>query len=189
MKASEISMAESMTILEDSDEEGDYIEFDIKVKYDAEGILSYDTLVAVLDKRSAILGMKKLKHEFAQKRRRFLRENKMPEYKKTVLLYNATIESKTEDNLKFVLQKVFFLLFVISIPTVESFHRNDRTFAREILAGKRSRIHSRGERILEARPAIMAQVRARLRNLQRNKRIILAATCECKSQHIYRFRR
>jgi hypothetical protein len=50
--------------------------------------------------------MKRLKHEFASKRRRMLRGGSMEEYKKTVLLYNSTVESKIEDNLRFVCKKV-----------------------------------------------------------------------------------
>lgn len=38
--------------LEDSDEDGDFIEYEIKLKYDQEdGVISYDTIVDIFNKR------------------------------------------------------------------------------------------------------------------------------------------
>jgi hypothetical protein len=45
------------------------IEYEIKLKYDEDGILSYETIVAIFDKRSVIKGIKKMKYDFLMKRR------------------------------------------------------------------------------------------------------------------------
>lgn len=51
------------------------IEYEIKPKYDDEdGVLSYQTIVQIFDKRQAIKGIKKMKYDFKIKRRRLLRD-------------------------------------------------------------------------------------------------------------------
>jgi hypothetical protein len=45
------------------------IEYEIKLKYDEDGIISYESIVAIFDKRSVIKGIKKMKYDFLMKRR------------------------------------------------------------------------------------------------------------------------
>ena len=53
-----------------------------------------------------IKGIKKMKHDFKQKRRRLLVDKNYPQYKKIVVLYKKAIESKLEDNLRLIANKV-----------------------------------------------------------------------------------
>ena len=74
----------------------DHVEFvnDIKVLYDVEdNVLSYQTIVQILDKRQAVSGIKLLKKEFKIKRRQCLEKQKYESYKKIVLLYKQKLES------------------------------------------------------------------------------------------------
>lgn len=113
-----LSLANSNANIEDSDEEGDckiylliktifvVIEYEIKPKYDEDGILTYQTILQIFDKRQAIKGIKKMKYDFKIKRRRLLRDGNLASYKKVVLLYKKAIESKLEDNLRLIANKV-----------------------------------------------------------------------------------
>jgi hypothetical protein len=112
-----LSYTETNTNVEDSDEEGDckhilylshflVIEYEIKLKFDEDGVLSYQPLVRIFDKRQVIKGIKKMKYDFKVKRRRLFVANNLVQYKKIVLLYKKAIESKIEDNLRFVGRKV-----------------------------------------------------------------------------------
>lgn len=47
-----------------------------------------------------------MKHDFKVKRRKLLIDNNLTAYKKVVLLYKKAIESKLEDNLKIIANKV-----------------------------------------------------------------------------------
>ena len=71
-------------------------------------MLSYQTIVQVFDKRQVIKGIKKMKHDFKVKRRRLLIDQNHQAYRKIVLLYKKAIESKLEDNLKLIANKVDF---------------------------------------------------------------------------------
>lgn len=51
------------------------IEYEIKIKYDPDKVLSYDTVVAIFDKRQVIRGIKKMKYDFKVNRRRLLADN------------------------------------------------------------------------------------------------------------------
>jgi hypothetical protein len=53
------------------------IEYEIKQKYDMDQVLSYETIVAIFDKRQVIKGIKKMKFDFKMKRRRLLLDNNM----------------------------------------------------------------------------------------------------------------
>jgi len=46
-----MSVAESNVNLEDSDEDGDFIEYEIKKKCDQDGVLTKETIIAIFDKR------------------------------------------------------------------------------------------------------------------------------------------
>jgi len=46
-----LSVAESNPFLEDSDEDGDFIEYDVPLKYDEDGVISYETIINIFDKR------------------------------------------------------------------------------------------------------------------------------------------
>lgn len=82
------------------------IEYEIKLKFDEDDILSYQTIVQIFDKRQLIKGIKKMKYDFKVKRRKLLRDNNLAAYKKIVLLYKKAIESKLEDNLRLIANKV-----------------------------------------------------------------------------------
>ena len=82
------------------------IDYEIKLTFDEDDVLSYQTLVQIFDKRQAIKGIKKLKNDFKVRRRKLLQTNNMQQYKKIVMLYKKAIESKLEDNLKLILSKV-----------------------------------------------------------------------------------
>mmetsp|Transcript_41453 Transcript_41453/g.30467 ORF Transcript_41453/g.30467 Transcript_41453/m.30467 type:complete len:126 (+) Transcript_41453:506-883(+) len=101
-----LSVAESNALLEDSDEDGDFIEYEVGVKYDEEGVLSYETVISIFDKRQVIKGIKKMKHDFKHKRRRLLIEGHYEQYRKIVSLYIKAIESKLEDNLRLIANKL-----------------------------------------------------------------------------------
>ena len=69
--------------MEDSDEDGDckiiiyslnvlVLAIETKLKYDSDGVLSYETIVNIFDKRQAIKGIKKMKYDFVNKRRKLL---------------------------------------------------------------------------------------------------------------------
>lgn len=47
----------------------------MKVKVDPDGIISYETVVAIFDKRQVIKGIKRMKHDFKVKRRRLLADH------------------------------------------------------------------------------------------------------------------
>jgi hypothetical protein len=51
------------------------IEYEIKLKFDEDDILSYQTIVQIFDKRQVIKGIKKMKYEFKIKRRKLLVDN------------------------------------------------------------------------------------------------------------------
>ncbi len=70
-------------------------------------MLSYETIVAIFDKRQMIKGIKKMKFDFKKKRRILLQDKNYNSYKRVVLLYKKAIESKLEDNLKLIASKVF----------------------------------------------------------------------------------
>lgn len=53
-----------------------------------------------------IKGIKKMKFDFKNKRRKLLQDKNFQSYKKVVLLYKKAIESKLEDNLKLIANKV-----------------------------------------------------------------------------------
>jgi hypothetical protein len=82
------------------------IEYEVKLKYDQDGVLSYETIVSIFDKRQVIKGIKKMKFDFKMKRRRLLVDKNAAQYKKIVLLYKKAIESKLEDNLRLISNKV-----------------------------------------------------------------------------------
>jgi hypothetical protein len=64
------------------------IEYEIKPKFDSDdGVLSYETIVQIFDKRQAIRGVKKLKNDFKVKRRKLLRNKSLIQYAKVVLLF------------------------------------------------------------------------------------------------------
>ena len=69
-------------------------------------VLSYDTIVAIFDKRQVIRGIKKMKHDFKFNRRKLLIDKNFAQYKKIVLLFKKAIESKLEDNLKLIAKKL-----------------------------------------------------------------------------------
>lgn len=50
------------------------IEYEIKLKSDPDGVLSYETIVAIFDKRQVIRGIKRMKYDFKVKRRKLLSE-------------------------------------------------------------------------------------------------------------------
>ncbi len=76
------------------------------MKYDPDGVLGYETIVSIFDKRQVIKGIKKMKFDFKMKRRRLLVDKNGPQYKKIVLLYKKAIESKLEDNLRLIANKL-----------------------------------------------------------------------------------
>ena len=82
------------------------IEFEIKPKLERDGVLSYETIVQIFDKRSVIKGIKKMKFEFKVNRRKLLADQNESQYKKVVILFKKVIESKLEDNLKLIAKKV-----------------------------------------------------------------------------------
>lgn len=82
------------------------IEYDIRLRHDSEGILTEDTVVNIFDKRLVILGIKRLRQEFKNKRRKMLMDSKDKEYRENVLIWNRAIESKLEENLRFIMQKL-----------------------------------------------------------------------------------
>jgi len=53
-----------------------------------------------------------MKHDFKVKRRRLLIDNNHSAYKKIVLLYKKAIESKLEDNLKLIANKVISFIYI-----------------------------------------------------------------------------
>ena len=57
------------------------IEYEIKVKFDADGIINYESIVAIFDKRQVIRGIKKLKYDFKVKRRKLLVDKNLTAYK------------------------------------------------------------------------------------------------------------
>lgn len=61
--------SDTSPFIEDSDEDGEFIPYSIKVVYDEDGVLSYETTVQIFDKRTMIRGIKKIKHDFKTKRR------------------------------------------------------------------------------------------------------------------------
>jgi hypothetical protein len=85
------------------------IEYEIKIKWDNDNVLSYETIVSIFDKRQVIRGIKKMKHEFKMNRRKLLFDKNYPQYNKIVLLFKKVIESKLEDNLKLIAKKVNLL--------------------------------------------------------------------------------
>jgi hypothetical protein len=87
------------------------IEYEIKPRLDEDGVLSYRTIVEIFDKRQVIKGIKKMKHDFKNKRRKLLRDNNLEAYKKIVKLYKKAIESKLEDNLRLIARKVRILVY------------------------------------------------------------------------------
>ena len=82
----------------------------MKLKYDVDRVLAYETIVQIFDKRQVIRGIKKMKHDFKVNRRKLLAENNEAQYKKIVMLFKKVIESKLEENLKVIAKKVSFLL-------------------------------------------------------------------------------
>jgi hypothetical protein len=82
------------------------IEYEIKPLYDSDGVLAYQTIVQIFDKRQVIKGIKKMKHDFKVKRRRLLMDQNHAAYNKIVLLYKKAIESKLEDNLRLIANKL-----------------------------------------------------------------------------------
>eukprot|EP00347_Sterkiella_histriomuscorum_P002589 403367560 len=123
-----LSVATSTNYIEDSDEDGDFIEYEIKHRCDEDGILSYQTIVQIFDKRQVIKGIKKMKHDFKVKRRKLLIEQNIVSYKKVVLLYKKAIESKLEDNLKFIANKLKLKLDDIEAAQEKHFLNADLTF-------------------------------------------------------------
>lgn len=64
------------------------VEYEIKPKFDSEdGILTYETIVQIFEKRQAIRGVKKLKNDFKVKRRKLLKNRSLTQYAKVVLLF------------------------------------------------------------------------------------------------------
>jgi len=47
-----------------------------------------------------------MKHDFKMKRRRLLMDGNLDQYKKIILLYKKAIESKLEDNLRLIANKL-----------------------------------------------------------------------------------
>ena len=52
-----------------------------------------------------------MKHDFKMKRRKLLNDRNETQYRKIVMLYKKAIESKLEDNLRLIANKVFIHLF------------------------------------------------------------------------------
>lgn len=91
--------------------------------------MSYKTIVDIFDKRQVIKGIKKMKHDFKNKRRKLLRDGNLPAYKKVVLLYKKAIDSKLEDNLRLISKKVRSAGLIL--PIVKTQDRANRASAGE----------------------------------------------------------
>jgi hypothetical protein len=123
------------------------IEYEIKPRLDEDGVLSYRTIVEIFDKRQVIKGIKKMKHDFKNKRRKLLRDNNLEAYKKIVKLYKKAIESKLEDNLRLISRKVRILIVKVSSSIVKVKDRGNRVCLRKALHECRSHFRLRCQRL------------------------------------------
>lgn len=114
-----------------------------------------------------------MKHDFKIKRRRLLVDNNIPSYKKVVLLYKKAIESKLEDNLKIIANKVIInISFSYSVSyqyfIVKNKNRRCRGSLRKALLKCRFDFRFGYQGFLKALASILVEWCESNRNLPRN---------------------